>query len=144
MHLKPSGGFTLIELLIVVAVIGILAAIAYPSYLEQIRQSRRADATAVLAEASQYMERFHTLNHRYDKTLDGTTVVALPTHLEHAPQDGGTAFYDLSIQAVDRDSYTLQAVPVNAQASDACGTLSLTHTGARSVSGSLSLERCWR
>ena len=54
----PQQGFTLIELMIVVAVIGVLAALAYPSYKEYIAKSRRAEAKAVLLSGQQWMERF--------------------------------------------------------------------------------------
>ena len=54
-----AQGFTLIELMITVAVVGILAAIAYPSYNEHVRKTRRADARAVLLVSAQWMERLH-------------------------------------------------------------------------------------
>lgn len=139
---KQSRGFTLIELMIAVAVVGILAAIAYPSYLEQVRQSRRADATAVLVEAAQFMERFYTLNNRYDETRDGD--VELPANLQRAPKEGANIYYEVTLSSVEQNSFTLLATPVNAQAGDACGNLTLTNTGARAKTGALALERCWR
>ncbi|MCC4620365.1 type IV pilin protein, partial [Xanthomonas cassavae CFBP 4642] len=60
-----GNGFTLIELMIVVAVVGILAAVAYPSYAEHIRKSRRAQAKADLVEYAQMAERSHTTNNTY-------------------------------------------------------------------------------
>lgn len=140
---RLSRGFTLIELMIAVAVVGILAAIAYPSYLEQVRQSRRADATAVLVEAAQFMERFYTLNNRYDETRDGDDV-ELPASLQRAPKEGTSVYYDVTLSSVAQNSFTLQAAPINAQAGDACGNLTLTNTGARAKTGTLPLERCWR
>ena len=58
-------GFTLIELMITVAIIGILAAIAYPSYVEHIYRSRRAEAEATLMELAQWMERNYMVNLSY-------------------------------------------------------------------------------
>jgi type IV pilus assembly protein PilE len=141
--LKPLRGFTLIELMIVVAVVGILAAIAYPSYQEQIRQSRRAEVTAVLLEAAQFMERFYTLNSRYDQT-SAAVAVDLPANLKQSPQDGANLYYNVTLSAVTQNSFTLQAAPVNAQAGDGCGNLTLTNTGLRAKTGTLPLERCWR
>lgn len=141
-------GFTLIELMIVVAVVAILAAIAYPSYQDSVRKSRRADAKAVLLEAAQWMERFYTENNRYDQSRATPPVaVALPAGLAASPKEGATKYYNLSFSgAVGQNSYTLQAVPTGAQSSDGCKTLTLTNTGARGLTDSptKTVDECWR
>ena len=68
MHTKHKG-FTLIELMIVVAVVGILTAVAYPSYAEYVRRGHRADAKAGLLQAQQWMERAATATGEYPTTL---------------------------------------------------------------------------
>lgn len=127
---KQHSGFTLIELMIVVAIIGILAGIAYPSYLEYVARSRRADAMSSLHELAQAMERHYTVNGRY--TAAGGAAPALP--FSESPRDGNARYYDLSFlpDSVSANTYTLRAVPKNAQAGDRCGTLNLTHTGLAS------------
>ncbi|WP_281355939.1 type IV pilin protein [Azoarcus taiwanensis] len=141
-----QNGFTLIELMIVVAVIGILAAVAYPSYQEHIRQARRADAQTALLELSQFMERYYTTNGRY---VDGAgNRPALP--FTQSPKDGAPKFYDLSFDnagiANQATAYVLQAVPIagSAMATDACGSLRITNTGVRTRTGTLDANRCWR
>jgi len=134
---RTAKGFTLIELMIVVAVVGILAAIAYPSYQDSIRKSRRADAKSALLELTQFMERNYTLSNRYDQDSAGAAVV-LP--FTESPKDGTTKYYNLSIAASAAQSFTLSAAPKNAQASDACGTLSITNTGVKTASGT---GQCW-
>lgn len=135
--IHSAKGFTLIELMIVVAVIGILAAIAYPSYQDSIRKSRRADAKSALLELAQFMERNYTLSNRYD--LDsGGVAVALP--FTETPKDGTAKYYDLTISASAAQSFTLAAAPKNAQASDVCGTLSITNTGVKAATGT---GQCW-
>ncbi|NMQ20262.1 prepilin-type N-terminal cleavage/methylation domain-containing protein [Candidatus Competibacter phosphatis] len=141
-------GFTLIELMIVVAVIAILAAIAYPSYQDSVRKSRRADAKGVLQEASQWMERFYTENNRYDQNRAGTVVTDatqfLGSGLVESPKEGGAKYYDITLSAVAQNSYTLQAAPKGAQSGDPCGTLTLTDTGVKNVTGgSYTKDRCW-
>ncbi len=66
----PHQGFTLIEVMIVVAIIGILAAIAYPSYAEYIRRGHRAEARAALLQGAQWMERAATATGTYPLTAD--------------------------------------------------------------------------
>jgi len=125
-------GFTLIELLIVVAVVGILASIAYPSYQESVAKARRGDAQASLVSLAQHMERHYTENSTY-------TGAVLP--YDEAPKDGDSKFYDLVLQiTASGATYTLQAAPKNGMNGDRCGTMTLNHAGARTA-----VETgCWR
>lgn len=69
---RAMGGFTLIELMLVVIVMAILAGIAYPSYVEQTRKSKRGQVKADLVEYAQLAERFHTTQNTYEGfTLPG-------------------------------------------------------------------------
>jgi type IV pilus assembly protein PilE len=131
---KSTHGLTLIELMIVVAIVGILAAIAYPSYQAQLRDARRADGQGALLELAQYMQRFYTENNRFDQDTGGAAV-ALP--FTQSPRDPGDKYYNLSLQAVAATAYTLQAVPIGAQAGDDCGTMTLTQTGTKTPAN------CW-
>ncbi|SEG76846.1 type IV pilus assembly protein PilE [Marinobacterium lutimaris] len=137
-----TQGFTLIELMITVAVVGILAAIAYPSYQEYVKESRRSNARVDLLQLAQFMERYYTSNGRY--TASGGVAPTLP--YSQSPKDGSTKYYDLSLPAaaLTNSTYTLQAVPKGAMNGDRCGTLTLTHTGVKGVQGGSSgADDCW-
>lgn len=133
-----SAGFTLVELMIVVVVIGILSAVAYPNYTEYVRKGHRAEARAGLLQAAQWMERAATATGKYPKKL--------PSTLEDVP--GGR--YTIKVEDVDGDgaTYTLKAKPAPGtdQKNDKCGTFTLTYNGQQGVEGEgdkLSAEQCW-
>ncbi|GAB4292547.1 MAG: type IV pilin protein [Thiohalomonadaceae bacterium] len=131
---QTSRGFTLIELMIVAAIIGILAAFAYPAYQEYIQNARRSDAQGALMSAANAMERYFTENGSYAGASAGVTFPA------EAPFDGTTKFYDLSLAALTATTFTIQATPKGAQANDRCGIMTVTNTGARTAAEA----DCWR
>ncbi len=138
------AGFTLIELMVVVAIVAILAAIAYPSYTESVRRGNRAEATALLLEAQQYMERYYAANDQY--AVPGTTSTAptLPARLLKIPSDATAPRYTLAVTA-SASAFTVTATPSGSMASDKCGALSITNLGVkgRSATGP-SVQDCWR
>jgi len=139
---RKNKGFTLIELMIVVTILAIIAAIAYPNYREYVLQSQRADAQRTLMEAVQFMERWYTANNRYDENRNGDPV-ALPAGLQQSPQDSNDPKYNIEINSVDRTSFELRAVPIGGEAG--CGTFIINSIGQRSLEGnSYSQDRCWR
>lgn len=145
-----TSGFTLIELVITVAIVAILAAIAYPSYQDSVRRSRRADAKAVMVEAAQFMERRYTANSCFDNPCGSGTAPALPGGLTAIPRNAAAAseqFYTIALGNVTRNTYTLTATPQNAQVHDKCRTLTVDNNGVRTADGkpasdALTLE-CW-
>jgi type IV pilus assembly protein PilE len=132
MNLKrKSKGFSLTELMVTVSVVAILASIAYPSYTNQMKKTRRVDAQGALMGLASAMERFYTVNNTYIGTTDnGAPRPPLPTiYPSEAPLSSSPKYYDLVIQDITASSYILRAVPKDAQAGD--GYLELDSTGAK-------------
>lgn len=138
-----KNGFTLIEVMIVVAIVGILAAIAYPSYQEYIASSKRAEVQANLFELAQFMERAYTVNNSYPVVAnDADSVATLP--FNESPRDGNNKVYDLVLRST-ANSYTISAVRKGNMANDPCGNFILTNTGVRNVvNATRDRDRCWK
>ena len=131
-------GFTLIELMIVVAIVGILSAIAYPSYAEYVRRGHRADARAGLLQAQQWLERA--------ATAQGVYPTALPTALTWSGDDAKR--YTIGFKGTPTASaFTLLATRRGGQTGDKCGDYTLTNTGTQGndnlASGTTTAD-CWR
>ena len=134
-----APGFTLIELMIVLAIVGILAMVAYPSYMESVKRGQRSSARTSLLEAQQFMERFYAANSRYTTDEAGSVSPTLPARLLAVPAEAPR--YNLSVVAT-LNAYTLTATPIG---TDICGDLTLTHTGVKGRSASEpTVAECWR
>lgn len=129
---RRTKGITLIELMIVVVIVGILAAIAFPSYTENVNSGRRADGQGALVNTAQRLERCFTQFNSYA----GACGVAFPI-------DSPEGFYEITAPTRTATTFTLVATPQGPQVNDTrCGNLSLTHTGVRAATGT-NPDRCW-
>lgn len=148
---KKMRGFTLVEMMIVVAIISIISAIAYPSYLENVRRSNRSEVRALMLENAQYMERFFTENSSYLQSAGATPAApVLPNLVSPRGAVGTNINYNIAFRALPAQSvttYAIEAVPANSMAGDACATLTYNHLGQRGTDGSLSAgmtsDTCW-
>lgn len=140
MQRTHQQGFTLIELMIAVAIIGILAATALPSYNEYIRRAARTDAKNALMALAQRLEQNYTLSGRYDQTQDGATVndaMISTWGLQQSPSSG-VAKYTISFRtnSLAAATFTVQATPAGAQINDRCGVLALNERNLKASNGS--------
>ena len=139
-------GITLIELMIVVAIIGLLSAIAYPAYDNYVQRSKRVTAEGDLYAFRNAMQRYFSENNTYLGAAASGADTGIPedtTFPSQSPIDGGAAAYNLTISAATASSFTVAATAVGAQQGDECGNLSLSSTNVRTVSSS-TVENCWK
>ena len=150
---RPKG-FTLIELMIVIAIVGILATIAFPSFNSYLVKSRRAEAKAMLQQAAMWMERNQAATYRYDKDIAGSTIdnARLGTLGFSKTPATGTTQYVIQFAAISQNSFVMSATPQGSQVTDdaTCGTLALNSSGLRgkldgtNVKADSDTEDCWR
>lgn len=166
MQQNTQSGFTLIELMIVVAVIGILAGIAYPSYQDSLVKSRRADAKSALLELSIFMERLYTATGCYnpgatDKICGDSNDAAPTLPFDIAPKSAYNpniasstvkANYDLTVcvtgssgspcstVTIPATGFVLIAAPRTNAPDSKCGSLTLNNTNTKSTSTAAGLS----
>lgn len=142
MHFRQSNaGFTLIEVMIVVAILGILTAIALPAYSDYIMRGNRADARAGLQTAATWLERVSTSTGQYPATAAG-----FPNDLKTVKSDA----YDIAYATTNSGvTYTLTATPKGGQVKDKCKSFTLDSRGLENVAAaggaapSLTASECW-
>ena len=152
-HIRQvQSGFTLLELMIVLVVVGILVTIAYPSFIEQIRKSRRADAITEVNQVAQAQERYRANNASYAThfiVVSGRmTGVGISTDTNAATTYTGTSgYYAMTLSNVSATRYTITATASGTQASDArCTALILDVQGGNLTydkTGSATANQCW-
>jgi len=130
-------GFTLIEMMIVIAIVGILAAIAYPSYTDYVKRAHRSDIAGLLTETAQQLERFYSRNGQYSDVAGPPAVVLEITQ--------GNRVYALVAER-EVQAFKLIATPVAAgmMSGDKCGGFVMDGVGRRANVGAWEVsEVCW-
>lgn len=128
---RSNRGFTLIEIMIVIAIIGIVITIGYPSLTEYVKKGRRAEVAGLLSEQAQMLERFYSKSNVY------TGAVGL---------SAGNDYYTITPTLTDQTFLLTAARKAGSMATDKCGDFTITNTGVRSIvnaTAGLTTKDCW-
>ncbi len=138
---KRHNGFTLIELMIVVAILGVLVAVALPAYQQSVRGGARAEAQSLLLQVAANQERFYSDNNSYSANADPLSNPAVAILTTEA------GLYQVAVAACGAGTiancFVATATPQGAQTADSCTTLTLTNTGLKGATGD-TVANCWR
>ncbi len=136
---RIQRGFTLIELLVAVAIVGILAAIAYPSYVQYTVKSKRAAAESFIMGVANKQEQY-MLNARQYATTLASLGVTVPADVSR----NYTITEPITVTATP-PGYTITAVPIGGQATNdtKCGSISIDQAGTKGISGTGTVTECW-
>lgn len=136
---RALAGFTLLEMVITVAIIGILAAIAYPIYQGFVERSRRSDAITTLQDIAQQQERWYTQNNEYDE--GGNIQVAGASCGADGICVSEQGFYTITITLTNSDQvFTATADTTGIQDNDAdCAQFTINSMGQRLAT----TDDCW-
>jgi type IV pilus assembly protein PilE len=129
--MKRTTGFTLIELMVTVAIVGLIAAIAYPSYQGQVKKARRSEAQQLLLGASNKEEQYIVEFRGYTNSFVAMNYSTEGWDCTTVATECSNNYYDVTIavSAGPPPSYTITAVPKGTQAGD--GNLTINSTGAK-------------
>lgn len=133
--MKNYFGFSLLELLITCAIIAILTGIGYPLYTHHLIKARRLEAKTALLQLAQQLEHYAVVHGSYQGvTLNQLGITAVSIQ----------GFYQLHIDSLAADYYSISASPLGAQRQDVnCGRLTFDSVGRRGFDGSGSVAKCW-
>lgn len=144
---STQAGFTLMELMVTVVIVGILAAVAIPSYQNYVRRTNRADPKTFLAAVASKQEAFFADRRRYATTLTELGYPYATCYVggslgSECNANSGQPNYSIAIAAgATATNYTVEGTPMGSQANDGCGKFKIEANGTRSVTGSEA--DCW-
>lgn len=144
---QKQAGVTLLELMVVVVIIGMISAFAYPSYMDFVVRAKRGAGKSILLQVADRQQQFFMDNKRYATTL---TQLGFPSNPFFVADDGAfvgagdtARVYGVALSNTTATTYTVTAAPqqIQAEKDTYCASLSLTHTGTKGQSGSA--QNCW-